>query len=100
MAADPVKMYLNDIFTVTVNMAGLPGIAVPAGLDAHGLPLGLQLIGRPFDEETLFQTAHVIEQAAGTVRAGKMVVAGCLRSLGESMITARLAGGSAERWRV
>jgi aspartyl-tRNA(Asn)/glutamyl-tRNA(Gln) amidotransferase subunit A len=65
MAADPVKMYLNDIFTVTVNMAGLPGIAVPAGLDARGLPLGLQLIGRPFDEETLFRTAHVIEQAAG-----------------------------------
>ncbi|MBA3446228.1 MAG: Asp-tRNA(Asn)/Glu-tRNA(Gln) amidotransferase subunit GatA [Pseudaminobacter sp.] len=65
MANDPVKMYLNDIFTVTVNMAGLPGIAVPAGLDAHGLPLGLQLIGRPFDEETLFQTGHVIEQAAG-----------------------------------
>ena len=65
MKADPVKMYLNDVFTVTVNMAGLPGIAVPAGLDARGLPLGLQLIGRPFDEETLFQTAHVIEQAAG-----------------------------------
>ncbi|UUP15820.1 Asp-tRNA(Asn)/Glu-tRNA(Gln) amidotransferase subunit GatA [Nitratireductor thuwali] len=65
MAADPVKMYLNDIFTVTVNMAGLPGIAVPAGLDARGLPLGLQLIGRPFDEETLFRTGHVIEQAAG-----------------------------------
>jgi len=65
MANDPVKMYLNDIFTVTVNMAGLPGIAVPAGMDAKGLPLGLQLIGRPFDEETLFQTAHVIEQAAG-----------------------------------
>jgi aspartyl-tRNA(Asn)/glutamyl-tRNA(Gln) amidotransferase subunit A len=65
MKADPVKMYLNDVFTVTVNMAGLPGIAVPAGLDSRGLPLGLQLIGRPFDEETLFQTAHVIEQAAG-----------------------------------
>ncbi len=65
MNADPVKMYLNDIFTVTVNMAGLPGIAVPAGLSANGLPLGLQLIGRPFDEETLFQAAHVIEQAAG-----------------------------------
>jgi aspartyl-tRNA(Asn)/glutamyl-tRNA(Gln) amidotransferase subunit A len=65
MAADPVKMYLNDIFTVTVNMAGLPGIAVPAGLDGQGLPLGLQLIGRPFDEETLFQAGHVIEQAAG-----------------------------------
>ncbi|WP_159586442.1 Asp-tRNA(Asn)/Glu-tRNA(Gln) amidotransferase subunit GatA [Chelativorans xinjiangense] len=65
MDADPVKMYLNDIFTVTVNMAGLPGIAVPAGLDGKGLPLGLQLIGRPFDEETLFRTGHVIEQAAG-----------------------------------
>ncbi|MEL6947741.1 MAG: Asp-tRNA(Asn)/Glu-tRNA(Gln) amidotransferase subunit GatA [Pseudomonadota bacterium] len=65
MAADPVKMYLNDVFTVTVNMAGLPGISVPAGLSADGLPMGLQLIGRPFDEETLFQTAYTIEQAAG-----------------------------------
>lgn len=71
MAADPVKMYLNDVFTVTVNMAGLPGIAVPAGLDSKGLPLGLQLIGKPFDEETLFKTAHVIEQAAGRFSAAK-----------------------------
>ncbi|HEY0220049.1 MAG TPA: Asp-tRNA(Asn)/Glu-tRNA(Gln) amidotransferase subunit GatA [Afipia sp.] len=63
--ADPVEMYLNDIFTVTVNMAGLPGIAVPAGADAQGLPLGLQLIGRPFDEETLFSLSEVVEQAAG-----------------------------------
>jgi len=63
--ADPIEMYLNDIFTVTVNMAGLPGISVPAGLDAQGLPLGLQLIGRPFDEETLFSLGEVIEQAAG-----------------------------------
>ena len=62
---DPVEMYLNDVFTVTVNMAGLPGISVPAGLDAQGLPLGLQLIGRPFDEETLFSLGEVIEQAAG-----------------------------------
>ena len=61
---DPVQMYLNDIFTVTVNMAGLPGIAVPAGLDSGGLPLALQLIGKPFDESTLFRTAHVIETAA------------------------------------
>jgi aspartyl-tRNA(Asn)/glutamyl-tRNA(Gln) amidotransferase subunit A len=68
---DPVQMYLNDIFTVTVNMAGLPGIAVPAGLSAEGLPLGLQLIGKPFDEETLFQTAAVIEQAAGSFTAAK-----------------------------
>ncbi|MBV2143298.1 Asp-tRNA(Asn)/Glu-tRNA(Gln) amidotransferase subunit GatA [Falsochrobactrum sp. TDYN1] len=65
LASDPVKMYLNDIFTVTVNMAGLPGIAVPAGLNDLGLPLGLQLIGRPFEEETLFQAASVIENAAG-----------------------------------
>ena len=65
MAADPVKMYLNDIFTVTVNMAGLPAIAVPAGLDADGLPLSLQLIGRPFDEETVYRAAHVVERAAG-----------------------------------
>jgi aspartyl-tRNA(Asn)/glutamyl-tRNA(Gln) amidotransferase subunit A len=63
--ADPVEMYLNDVFTVTVNMAGLPGISVPAGLDAQGLPLGLQLIGRPFDEETLFSLGSVIERAAG-----------------------------------
>ena len=63
--ADPVEMYLNDIFTVTVNMAGLPGIAVPAGKDAQGLPLALQLIGRAFDEETLFSLGEVIEQAAG-----------------------------------
>ena len=71
LASDPVKMYLNDIFTVTVNMAGLPGIAVPAGLDHKGLPLGLQLIGKPFDEETLFKTAHVIEQAAGRFTPAK-----------------------------
>jgi aspartyl-tRNA(Asn)/glutamyl-tRNA(Gln) amidotransferase subunit A len=66
---DPLQMYLNDVFTVTVNMAGLPGIAVPAGLSADGLPLGLQLIGKPFDEETLFQTAYAIEQAAGKFTA-------------------------------
>ncbi len=69
--SDPVEMYLNDIFTVTVNMAGLPGIAVPAGKDAQGLPLGLQLIGRPFDEETLFSLGEVIEQAAGHFTAKK-----------------------------
>jgi aspartyl-tRNA(Asn)/glutamyl-tRNA(Gln) amidotransferase subunit A len=68
---DPVQMYLNDVFTVTVNMAGLPGIAVPAGLSEQGLPLGLQLIGKAFDEETLFQTASAIEQAAGTFKTEK-----------------------------
>jgi len=66
---DPVQMYLNDIFTVTVNMAGLPGIAVPAGMSSDGLPLGLQLIGKPFGEETLFQTAAAVEQAAGRFAA-------------------------------
>ncbi len=71
MAADPVKMYLNDVFTVTVNMAGLPGIAVPAGLSGEGLPLGLQLIGRPFEEGTLFRTGAVIEEAAGRFIAEK-----------------------------
>lgn len=67
-STDPTEMYLNDIFTVTVNMAGLPGISVPGGLDAQGLPLGLQLIGPAFAEETLFAVGHVIEQAAGTLR--------------------------------
>ena len=71
MASDPVKMYLNDIFTVTVNMAGLPGISVPAGLDNSGLPLGLQLIGKPFEEETLFQASHVIEDAVGSFTPNK-----------------------------
>ena len=68
-SADPVEMYLNDIFTVTVNMAGLPGISVPAGLSTEGLPLGLQVIGRSFDEETLFSVARVIEQAAPKIAA-------------------------------
>ena len=65
--ADPVQMYLNDVFTVTVNLAGLPGISVPAGLDAQGLPLGLQLIGRPWEEGDLLNTAYALEQAAGFV---------------------------------
>jgi aspartyl-tRNA(Asn)/glutamyl-tRNA(Gln) amidotransferase subunit A len=64
-SGDPVEMYLNDIFTVTVNMAGLPGMSVPAGLSSEGTPLGLQLIGKPFDEETLFRVGRVIEQSAG-----------------------------------
>jgi aspartyl-tRNA(Asn)/glutamyl-tRNA(Gln) amidotransferase subunit A len=63
-AADPVTMYLNDIFTVTANLAGLPGISVPAGLDGQGLPLGLQLIGKPLDEGTLFSIAGALESAA------------------------------------
>ena len=62
--ADPVQMYLNDVFTVTVNLAGLPGISVPAGLDANGLPLGLQLIGRPWEEGDLLNTAYALERAS------------------------------------
>ena len=62
---DPIAMYLNDVFTVPVNLAGLPGISVPAGLSGEGLPLGLQLIGKPFDEGTLFRTGGVLEAAAG-----------------------------------
>ena len=65
--ADPVQMYLNDVFTVTVNLAGLPGIAVPAGIDKQGLPLGLQLIGRPWEEGDLLNTAYALETAAGFV---------------------------------
>ncbi|QXI64126.1 Glutamyl-tRNA(Gln) amidotransferase subunit A [Paracoccus marcusii] len=64
---DPVQMYLNDVFTVTLNLAGLPGIAVPVGQDAQGLPLGLQLIGRPFEEGDLLNQAQVLERAAGFV---------------------------------
>jgi aspartyl-tRNA(Asn)/glutamyl-tRNA(Gln) amidotransferase subunit A len=72
---DPIAMYLNDVFTVPASMAGVPGMSVPAGLDAQGLPLGLQVIGRPFDEETVFAVSQVIENAAGfaskpQVRAG------------------------------
>ena len=61
---DPIKMYLNDIFTVTINLAGLPGLSVPAALNKQGLPLGLQLIGRPWDEETIIRAGGAIERAA------------------------------------
>ncbi len=63
--ADPIKMYLNDVFTVTVNLAGLPGVSVPAGLDHQGLPLGLQLIGQPWGEADMLNTAYALEQASG-----------------------------------
>ena len=61
---DPVKMYLNDIFTVSLNLAGLPGMVVPAGLDKDGLPLGLQIIGKAFDEQTVFNACRALEEAA------------------------------------
>jgi aspartyl-tRNA(Asn)/glutamyl-tRNA(Gln) amidotransferase subunit A len=72
---DPIKMYLNDVFTVPADLAGVPGLSVPAGLDANGLPLGLQVLGKPFDEETVFAVAAALEKAAGfdavpTIRAG------------------------------
>lgn len=63
--ASPVEMYLNDVFTVTLNLAGLPGVAVPVGLDLKGLPMGLQLIGRPWGEGELLNEALVLERAAG-----------------------------------
>ena len=64
-SGDPVQMYLNDVFTVPASMAGVPGISVPAGLDADGLPLGLQVLGRHFDEETVFAVGSALEAAAG-----------------------------------
>jgi aspartyl-tRNA(Asn)/glutamyl-tRNA(Gln) amidotransferase subunit A len=64
---DPLTMYLNDIFTVTTNLAGLPGMSVPAGLSADGLPLGLQVIGKALDEATVFKVAGALEDAAGFV---------------------------------
>jgi aspartyl-tRNA(Asn)/glutamyl-tRNA(Gln) amidotransferase subunit A len=72
---DPITMYLNDVFTVPSNLAGVPASSVPAGLDANGLPLGLQVIGKPFDEETVFAVSAEIERAAGfsalpAIRAG------------------------------
>ncbi|MDX1711114.1 MAG: Asp-tRNA(Asn)/Glu-tRNA(Gln) amidotransferase subunit GatA [Rhodovibrionaceae bacterium] len=65
MLDDPIRMYLNDVFTVPASMAGLPAISIPAGLSEEGLPLGLQLVGRPFDEETVLRAAGVLEEAAG-----------------------------------
>jgi aspartyl-tRNA(Asn)/glutamyl-tRNA(Gln) amidotransferase subunit A len=66
-SADPVEMYLNDVFTVTVNLAGLPGISIPAGLSSEGLPLGLQLIGRPWEEGDLMNIAYSLESSTGFV---------------------------------
>ncbi len=70
-SGDPLEMYLNDIFTVTANMAGVPGISVPAGLSSEGTPLGLQLLAKPFDEGTLLQFGDVIEQNAGVFKPNK-----------------------------
>jgi aspartyl-tRNA(Asn)/glutamyl-tRNA(Gln) amidotransferase subunit A len=72
---DPVTMYLNDVFTVPASLAGVPAMSVPAGLDAQGLPLGLQVIGKHFDEETVIAVGGALERAAGftalpAIRAG------------------------------
>jgi len=70
---DPVAMYLNDVFTVTANLAGLPGMAVPAGLDAQGLPLGLQVVGKHFDEETVFAVSGALERAAAFTATPRLI---------------------------
>ena len=70
---DPVAMYLNDVFTVPASLAGLPGISVPAGLSNDGLPLGLQLLGQPFEEGTLLKVAEVLESAAGFEALPKII---------------------------
>ena len=62
---DPLEMYLSDIFTISVNLAGLPGLSLPCGFDSQGLPIGLQIVGQPFDEETVLRTAHAYEQSTG-----------------------------------
>lgn len=71
---DPIKMYLNDVFTVPASLAGLPGISIPAGLDSNGLPLGLQIIGKAWDEETVFRTAGVLESAVNFKAAPKSII--------------------------
>ena len=76
---DPIAMWLNDVFTVTGNLAGLPGISVPAGLSVDGLPLGLQLIGRPFDEATVLRAADVLERAADFTARPPFLAAGAAR---------------------
>jgi len=73
---DPIAMYLNDVFTVPASLAGLPGISVPAGLSADGLPLGLQILGRAFDEETVLRASDVLERAAGFVARPQFLVEG------------------------
>ena len=70
---DPIKMYLNDVFTVPTSLAGLPGMSVPAGLDSKGLPLGLQIIGKAWDEETVLKVAQNIETAANFTAKPSMI---------------------------
>lgn len=72
--SDPVTMYLNDIFTIPASMAGMPGMSLPVGLSSDGLPLGIQLIGQPFKEETLFRVAHALEKAANFTAVPQNIV--------------------------
>jgi aspartyl-tRNA(Asn)/glutamyl-tRNA(Gln) amidotransferase subunit A len=67
--SDPLKMYLGDIYTISINLAGLPGISVPCGTDAKGLPIGLQLIGDCFREKQIIRAAYAYEQARGSWQA-------------------------------
>jgi aspartyl-tRNA(Asn)/glutamyl-tRNA(Gln) amidotransferase subunit A len=60
--SDPIKMYLADVFTVAVNLAGLPGLSLPCGFSKSGLPIGMQVLGRPFDEATILRTARAFER--------------------------------------
>jgi aspartyl-tRNA(Asn)/glutamyl-tRNA(Gln) amidotransferase subunit A len=64
---DPLEMYLSDIYTITLNLAGVPGLSMPCGLSSSGLPIGIQLIGRHFEEATLLRAAHNLEQAVGFI---------------------------------
>ena len=71
---DPLKMYMNDVFTIPASLAGLPGMSVPAGIDSKGLPLGLQILGRPWDEETVFRVSDFIETAAAFKAVPQMII--------------------------
>jgi aspartyl-tRNA(Asn)/glutamyl-tRNA(Gln) amidotransferase subunit A len=71
---DPIAMYLNDVFTIPAPLAGVPAISVPCGASLAGLPIGLQIIGRPFDEATLFRVAGAYEAARGVARRRPDVV--------------------------
>jgi hypothetical protein len=90
---DPVTNFLNDVFTVPANLAGLPGMAVPAGMNGDGLPLGLQLLARPFDEATLYAAGQVLEDAAG-------FVANPTRRAGGVFMTSNLVSGATGDWEV
>ena len=75
--SDPIKMYLGDVYTVSVNLAGLPGISLPCGTDSNGLPVGLQLLGRHFDEKTIIRAAYAFEQTRTYERSTYAKKGGC-----------------------